>query len=346
MDWFLAEIPEPDQQFYQKAKNRQSQLTKPPGSMGELERIAERLAALQCSETPSVDRVWVSVFAADHGVAEESVSAFPQAVSVEMVKNFSVGGAAINVLSRYLQADFEVIDVGLIKPVVCRGVISDRAGEGTANFCKQAAMTELQLGKAMLAGKSAVIRAVQSGAELFIGGDMGIANTASAAALASALLNKKAAELTGAGTGLSAQQVEYKTRVIQSALDKHHSALESPLKILQYLGGFEIVALTGAFIHAAQRRLPVLVDGFIATAAALCAVKMNIAVKEWLFFAHCSHEKGHRLLLRELAVRPILDLDMRLGEGSGAAAAVPLMQIACRLHNEMATFEQAHITTE
>nr|WP_305910058.1 nicotinate-nucleotide--dimethylbenzimidazole phosphoribosyltransferase [Methylomarinum sp. Ch1-1]MDP4523008.1 nicotinate-nucleotide--dimethylbenzimidazole phosphoribosyltransferase [Methylomarinum sp. Ch1-1] len=311
-----------------------------------LEEIALRLAALQRSETPSVDHVWVSVFAADHGVAEESVSAFPQVVTTEMVRNFVNQGAAINVLSRYVRADFEVIDVGLIEAIDCQGVVVDRAGNGTANFSEQAAMTCEQLEKAMNAGKAAVTRALHQDARLFIGGEMGIANTTSATALAAALLAIDAVEITGAGTGLTEAQVEHKTEVVQSSLEKHQSVLESPLKILQYLGGFEIAALVGAYLYAAQQRLPVMVDGFIATVAALSAVSINPQVKDWLFFAHCSHEKGHRLVLRALEVRPILDLDMRLGEGSGAVAAVPLIQMACRLHNEMATFAQARITTE
>ena len=346
MDWLFSTIPAPDSLFYSKALARQTQLTKPPGSLGMMEEIAVRLAALQGTETPAVEKIWVTVFAADHGIAAESVSAFPQAVTAEMVRNFANGGAAVNVLSRYVQADFEVVDVGLIHEVDCAKIISDRAGNGTANFSRQAAMTEQQQTDALNAGRSAVVRALNQQAKLFIGGEMGIANTTSASAVAAALLKMDAAQLTGAGTGLTAGQIDHKTRVIEAALRKHKTSLESPLQIMQYLGGFEIVALTGAYLYAAQQRLPVMVDGFIATVGALCAVRINPDVKNWLFFAHCSHEQGHKRLLQALDARPILDLDMRLGEGSGALAAVPLIQMACRLHNEMATFTQAHITIE
>lgn len=346
MDWLNEAVPQPDASYYCAAMARQGQLTKPPGSLGILEEVAVRLAALQKCAAPAVQKVWVSVFAADHGVAEEGVSAFPQAVTAEMVRNFVNGGAAVNVLSRFIHADFEVIDVGVITPIDCDGVVMDRAGNGTANFCRQAAMNETQLAKALNAGKAAVQRALAGKADVFIGGEMGIANTTSATALASALLHIDAAELSGAGTGLNGAQIEYKSQVIQVALDTHESALETPLRILQTLGGFEIAALAGAYIYAAQRNLPVLVDGFIATAAALCAIRIKPQIKAWLFFAHCSHEQGHRLLLQALDARPLLDLDMRLGEGSGAVTAVPLMQMACRLHNEMATFADAQITTE
>lgn len=346
MDWLYKAIPQPDSRAHQQALFRQRQLTKPPGSLGLLETVAVRLASLQGHDKPSIEQVWMSVFAADHGIAAESVSAFPQAVTLAMVKNFVDGGAAVNVLSRCVGAELEIVDVGLASEPDCTGVISARAGHGTANFSKQAAMSEAQLKRAVLAGKEAVIRAVRHQADLFIGGEMGIANTTSASAVACALLNLSTTELTGAGTGLKRAQIEHKIRVVQAALQKHRSRLVSPVKILQFLGGFEIAALTGAYIHAGQQRLPVLVDGFIATVAAVAAVKLNPGVKDWLFFAHCSNEKGHRRLLQILRVRPLLDLSMRLGEGSGALAAVPLMLMACRLHNEMTTFEDAQIPTK
>ncbi len=344
MDWLFAAIPSPADDFLDKARDRQAQLTKPPGSLGRLEELALRLAGLQSTDTPSVNRVWVSVFAADHGIAEERVSAFPQVVTAEMVRNFASGGAAVNVLSRYVGATFEVIDVGLREAISLESVICRRAGDGTANFSRQPAMTETQLESALNAGKAAVERALNGQAELFVGGEMGIANTTSATAVACAMLKIQAAELTGAGTGLNPAQIDHKSRVIQDALVKHRTLLASPLAILQTLGGFEIAALVGAYVRAAQRRLPVMVDGFITTVAALCAVEVNPEVRAWLFFAHRSHEKGHRRLLAELGVQPMLDLEMRLGEGSGALAAVPLLQMACRLHNEMATFAEAKIT--
>jgi len=346
MNWLTNKIDLPDMDYYKKALVRQTQLTKPLGSLGFLEDIAVRLAAMQQTEQPSIDRVWVSVFAADHGIAEESVSAFPQAVTAEMVKNFANAGAAVNVLSRFVNADFEIIDVGLINAVDATGVITERVGNGTANFARQAAMTEAQMQTALTVGKSAVKRALKQGTQLFIAGEMGIANTTSASACAAALTDLSVEQLTGAGTGLNNEAIKHKAKVIENAISLHQPLLETPLKVLQCLGGFDIAALVGAYIYAAQQGLPVLIDGFIASVAALLAVKINPEIQSWFFYAHCSQEKGHQLILKQLKARPILNLNMRLGEGSGAVAAVPLLQMACKLHNEMATFEQAKITIQ
>lgn len=346
MDWVFNQVATPDHGFAQLAATRQTQLTKPPQALGLLEELAIRLAAMQQTERPGIERIWISVFAADHGIAAASVSAFPQAVTVEMVKNFANGGAAINVLARYLSAEFEVIDVGLLQTLDLSNVIVDKSGFGTANFLQQAAMTEAQLVHSLNAGKNAVQRAIEKQAQLFIGGEMGIANTTSASAVACALLQQSPQLLTGAGTGLDAAAISHKARVIEAALNKYQSFLDKPLSILQTLGGFEIAALVGAYVFAAQQQLPVLIDGFIATVASLVAIKINPAVQAWFIYAHQSQEKGHQLLLETLQVKPLLDLSMRLGEGSGAATAVPLLQMACHLHNEMATFAQAHITTE
>ena len=345
IDWLNHKVESPDEFFYKKALYKQTQLTKPPGSLGLLENIAVRLSSMQKTEHPSIERIWVSIFAADHGIAEESVSAFPQVGTTEMVKNFANKGAAVNVLSCFVKAEFEVIDVGLTTPIEQQGVISDRAGNGTENFAKQAAMTEAQMDVALAAGKSAVTRAIKHNTQLFIGGEMGIANTTSASAIAIALTGLSADQLTGAGTGLNAKDILHKSQVIQNAVTLHQQNLKTPLNALQYLGGFEIAALVGAYIFAAQQKLAILVDGFISSVAALLAVKINPQVKPWFFYAHQSQEKGHQFVLDHLNARPLLNLDMRLGEGSGAVTAVPLLQMACKLHNEMATFEQANITT-
>ena len=281
----------------------------------------------------------------DHGVAEEGVSAFPQAVTAEMVKNFAAGGAAVNVLARHANAYFEVIDVGLLQPVNLPDVIDQRAGAGTENFVNKPAMAPDQLRIALAAGEAAVQRAFNKQADAFIGGEMGIANTTSASAIAAALLNVSAGDITGAGTGLSAEQIAYKAALIDQALQLHRSALTTPVAILQCLGGFEIVALTGAYICAARHRLPVLVDGFISSVAALAAVRINQDCQNWFFYGHRSEEKGHKIVLEALGAEPILDLRMRLGEASGAVLALSILQMACRLHNEMATFNQANITT-
>jgi len=223
------------------------------------------------------------------------------------------------------------------------GIVAARAGEGTANFARAAAMTSGQLRVALTAGAAAVQRAIAAEAELFIGGEMGIGNSTSASALACALLGEKPERLAGPGTGLDAAGVRRKCAVIAAALARHDEHLNDPLEILRRLGGFEIAALAGAFLHAAAARLPVLVDGFIAGVAALLAVRLNPACADWLIFSHRSAEPGHALVLAALNAEPLLDLNLRLGEGSGAALAVPLLRAACALHNGMATFTEAGV---
>lgn len=327
------------------AEVRQQQLTKPPGALGQLESVAIRLAAMQGCEKPQIRQVFISVFAGDHGVAEENVSAFPQLVTAEMVKNFARGGAAISVLAKQLGATLEVINLGTaFETGELPGVLQCNLGKGTANFAKTAAMTESQLAAAMQVGGDSAERAAKEGAALYIGGEMGIANTTAAAALACALLRHTPQQLAGPGTGLDQAGVLHKAEVVARALQLHVAHLNEPLEILRRLGGFEIAALTGAFIGCAQRGIPVLVDGYITTAAALLAVRIQPGVTDWLLFAHRSAEPGHILMLDALKAEPLLQLGMRLGEGSGAAVAVPLIRLACSLHNDMATFAEAGVT--
>jgi nicotinate-nucleotide--dimethylbenzimidazole phosphoribosyltransferase len=261
-----------------------------------------------------------------------------------MVKNFARGGAAISVAARTLGAALEVINLG----TACEtgpldGVIRYELGPGTANFTLQAAMTEPQLAAALDAGRQAAERARLAGSQLFIGGEMGIANTTAATALACALLGTNPERLTGPGTGLDRTGVAHKARVIQRALARHDGRLDSPLEALRRLGGFEIAALTGAYLACAQLGLPLLVDGFISSTAALVAARLCPDAEPWFLFAHASAEPGHRTVLEALEARPLLDLGMRLGEGSGAAVAVPLLRMACALHNDMATFAEAGV---
>lgn len=323
---------------------RQSQLTKPPGALSQLEEIAVQLAAMQGSEKPTADKINIVVFAADHGIAVEGISAFPQAVTGEMIKNFAAGGAAINVIAKHLNAKLEVVNLGCVNdPGDLPGVVTCTLAAGTANASKQPAMTEQQLKDALNAGRDAVLRAQQH-CEIFIGGDMGIGNTTTSTAVSCALLGQPACTLVGPGTGLDSEGVAHKARIIQRALDLHSPNANNPLEVLRCLGGFEIAALTGAFITCAQEGLPVLVDGFIAGCAALVATRYAPGVRDWMIFGHCSAEPGHRRILEALDAKPLLDLGLRLGEGSGAAAAVPLVRLACSLHNEMATFAEAGVS--
>lgn len=342
--WWDQPIPEPDETVREQAAARQAELTKPPGSLGRLETLAVELAALQRRAQPAVDPLHVTVFAADHGVADEGVSAFPQAVTLEMVRNFARGGAAISVLARELGAQLEVVDLGTaVDGGEIEGVIHSRIRDGSHNFCWREAMSQTQGVAAFRAGRDAAARAAECDAGLFIGGEMGIANSTSATALAALLLQEDPAGLAGPGTGLDEMGVLRKVEVIRRALELHQSAAGQPIEAMRAVGGFEIAALSAAYVAAAQHGIPSLVDGFIASVAALVAVHRVPAVRPWLFHGHRSAEPGHARVLAALEAEPLLDLGMRLGEGSGAAVAVPLLRAACSLHNGMATFAEAGI---
>ncbi|ABI58163.1 nicotinate-nucleotide--dimethylbenzimidazole phosphoribosyltransferase [Alkalilimnicola ehrlichii MLHE-1] len=340
--WWHTPPPRPDTALAARARRRLDTLIKPPGSLGRLEALAATLAAQQGRPEPQVERVHISVFAADHGVCAEAISSVPQAVTAGMVRRFSAGDAAIAVLARQLGAGLEVINLGTLEPLpALPAVVDARLARGTANMRTGPAMDRETVAAALEEGRRAFRRA--GDCDLFIGGEMGIGNTTAAAALGGALLGL-GSELAGPGTGLDAAGVERKRAVIDQALHRHGPHLASPLEALRRVGGLEIAGLTGAFIAAAQARSPVLVDGFIATVAALTAVRLNPGVRDWLHFGHHSAEPGHTRLLQTLAAEGLLDLGMRLGEGTGAAAAVPLLRMACALYREMATFQEAGFT--
>lgn len=340
--WLFEPVAELSEQAQQAALQRQKQLTKPPGSLGVLESVAVRLAAMQQTECPTLEALHITVFAADHGVARTGVSAFPQSVTRQMISNFANGGAAISVAARQIQASFEVVNLGTVEPLpATEGVLDRTISAGTACFCNDAAMCDRQLSEALAQGASVIDQL--DNCQLFIGGEMGIGNTTAASALASALLEIEPVKLVGAGTGLDTKGVEYKARVIEHAHAFHQGQLTTPLAILRRLGGFEIAALCGAYIRAAQVGIPILVDGFICSVAALFAITLNPGCRDWMIFAHQSAEPGHQIILKAMNVEPLVSLQMRLGEASGAAITVPLLQLACALHAQMATFEQAGV---
>lgn len=342
--WWLNPCKPIDTQAVEQAQARQQQLTKPAGSLGRLESVAVQLAGLQGQVKPTLDQLWIAIFAGDHGVVAEGVSAFPQEVTGQMLHNFVSGGAAISVLARQLGASLEVVDLGTVTPSLnLPGVRHLNIGLGTANFVQGAAMTQAQGELALQAGRDSVQRAIAAGAQLFIGGEMGIGNTTAASALACALLDCPVVHLAGPGTGLNAAGVSHKARVIERALTLHSVQRGDALQTLLNLGGFEIAALVGAYLACAQEGVAVLVDGFICSVAALVAVRLNPACREWLLFGHRGAEPGHRHVLETLKAEPLLDLGLRLGEGSGAALAVPLLRLACDLHGQMATFAEAAV---
>ncbi|MDY7554547.1 nicotinate-nucleotide--dimethylbenzimidazole phosphoribosyltransferase [Pseudomonas veronii] len=342
--WWLNPCKASDASAYQHALARQQQLTKPAGSLGRLEALAVQLAGLQGQVKPAMEQVWIAIFAGDHGVVAEGVSAYPQAVTGQMLHNFVAGGAAISVLAQQLAAQLEVIDLGTVTPSLnLPGVRHLNIAAGTANFVNGPAMTEAQGRLALQAGRDSARRALASGAQLFIGGEMGIGNTTAASALACALLDCPVSDLTGPGTGLDAQGVSHKVAVIERALAVHAAQRGDALHTLFNLGGLEIAALVGAYLACAQDGIVVLVDGFICSVAALVATRLNPACREWLVFGHRGAEPGHRHVLHCLDAQPLLELGLRLGEGSGAALAVPLLRLACALHGQMATFAEAAV---
>ncbi len=344
LSWWEAPVQPLDVVAKGKAQARQQVLTKPAGSLATLEHLAVDLAAMQGRERPVVDSLWIAIFAGDHGVVAEGVSAYPQEVTGQMLRNFVNGGAAISVLARHLDAALEVIDLGTAVPLEpLPNVRHLNLGAGTFNFAQGPAMTPTQLYIALEAGRDSVRRAKASGAQLYIGGEMGIGNTTAASALASGMLGCAVHLIVGPGTGLDAAGVAHKVAVIEAALELHSAHLADPLALLQHLGGFEIAALVGAYIACAQEGLTVLVDGFICTVAALLAVRLNADCRQWLLFAHQGAEPGHHAVLEALQAEPLLQLGLRLGEGSGAALAVPLLQMACCLHSDMATFAEAAV---
>lgn len=346
-EWLKGDAKKTDALIADAARQRQQELTKPPGALGRLEDLAIELAAMQGRLKPELERIHISIFAADHGVAARGVSAFPQTVTTEMVRNFAAGGAAISVLARSIDAVLEVMNLGTVNdPGALPGVLDLRIAPGTRDFCQHEAMTEEELHRALNAGRQAAERARAREAGLFIGGEMGIGNTTAATAIACALLDKPVEDIVGPGTGLDHKGVLNKAEVIKIALQRHKPMLNEPLQALRVLGGFEIAGLVGAFVACARMGLPVLVDGFIAGAAALVADRLCPGARDWFIYAHASAEPGHQAMMAALDAKPLLDLGMRLGEGSGAAAAVPLLQLACRLHNDMATFAEAAVSAK
>jgi nicotinate-nucleotide--dimethylbenzimidazole phosphoribosyltransferase len=342
-DWVIQECPAVSTVHREAAMMRQGQLTKPTGALGRLETLAIELAGLQHADRPRAERVPIIVFAGDHGVAAQGVSAYPQEVTIAMMANFAGGGAAISVLARELGSSLEVVDAGTLAETTMPGVITDKPRRGTRDFSEQAALEAVELAFAFDCGRRAVARAAASSPDLLILGEMGIGNTTSAAAIAAALLGVSADKITGLGTGLNAAGRARKARLIDAAL-VHHRLKGAPAEhVLATVGGLEIAAICGAIIAAAQRRIPVLVDGFIVSVAALAAVRINPSCRPYLVFSHRSAEQGHRIVLEALDVRPLLDLDLRLGEGSGAALALPILRLACALHNRMATFAEAAV---
>lgn len=319
--------------------------TKPLGALGRLESLALQLGLILGTARPALQRPTVIVFAADHGVADAGVSAYPAEVTAQMVQNFLAGGAAINVFSRQHGIALEIVDAGMRVPLAAApGLVNCRIADGTRNFAVEPAMTAEQAAAAMTAGMARVLRHAQQGCNVIGFGEMGIANTSAAACLMQRLTGLPLEECIGRGTGLDDAGLARKREVLERALALHAGA-QAPLEVLATFGGFEIAMMAGAFLAAAASRMVILVDGFIASAALLVAQRLDPNVLQYCVFTHCSHERGHRALLQHFGAEPLLALDLRLGEGTGAALAWPLVASASAFLNEMATFSGAGVST-
>lgn len=317
--------------------------TKPLGSLGQLEVLAKQLGLIQKSTRPVVSKPAILVFAGDHGVVAEGVSAYPQSVTWQMVENFLANGAAINVFARQNGCELHVVDAGVNHDFGRRaGLISRKVGYGTRNFAVQPAMTREECSTAMRHGMD-LIGALKGNVVGF--GEMGIGNTSAAAALMHKLTAVPVASCVGAGAGLSEDGIAHKRDVIDRAVRLHAHA-EDPLEVLAAFGGFEIAMMAGAMLAAAERGMVLLIDGFIVTSALLVAARLQPAILDYCVFSHCSDEQGHRQMLESLKVRPLLQLGMRLGEGSACALALPLLHSAVNFLNEMATFDSAQVSRE
>ncbi|OVE74854.1 nicotinate-nucleotide--dimethylbenzimidazole phosphoribosyltransferase [bacterium E08(2017)] len=321
-------------------------LTKPRGSLGRLEEIAMQYCLVRNTSEPELPVKKIFCFAGDHGVAAEGVSAFPQEVTPQMVFNMLAGGAAINVFSRNAGADLAVVDIGVAAELSGDNLVSAKVKPGTDNIANGPAMSVEEAVAAVETGISLAQEAIENGYTLLGTGDMGIANTTPSTALYSAYLDIPVEDITGRGTGLNDEQLAHKTDIIKQALEVNKDRLTSPLDILAAIGGLEIAGICGLILGAAANNVPTVVDGFISTAGAVTSIMMKPEVRDYLFFSHVSQEKGHRAIVDHIKAKPILDLGLRLGEGTGGALAMSMIDASLKMYNEMATFSSAGVSEE
>lgn len=343
-NWWLDATAQLSASARQQAQAHQNQLTKPQGSLGRLENIAIELAAMQNQVKPQITKPHMLIFAADHGIVAQGVSAFPQSVTIAMLANFVSGGAAVATLCKQQGIALQVINCGTASNCEHLAQITHKPiMAGTHDFSQQAAMSSAQVLTALALGKEHVEQVHAQGCDFLMLGEMGIGNTSAASCLSALLLQQDVITLTGSGTGVAGDAFTHKQNILNASVNRAKALVNTPIQALEQVGGLEIAAIAGAYIRASQLGIPCFVDGFITTAAALLAVKLNPAVRAWLLFSHYSAEQGHGALLTALAAEPLLHLGMRLGEGSGAAVAYATVQQALTIHNNMATFAEAAV---
>ncbi len=330
----------------EKARARIDNLTKPLGSLGRMEDLAVQLAGINGDYFPGNNKKRVVVMAADHGVTEEGISAYPSEVTAQMVANFVAGGAAINVLARQFDVEVEVADVGVKVDTNLPGVKRVRIKAGTANFRRHPSMSRSETLQAIFAGIECAEEAAEGGIKVLATGEMGIGNTTASSAVMAALTGYETSLVVGRGTGLDDEKLRHKQEVVSGALELHKPDPSDPLGVLSLVGGLEIAALTGLILGAARRSIPIVVDGFISSTAALVAVKISPLAWHYMIPSHLSAESGHALLMDYLNLKPYLNMGMRLGEGTGAVLGMQLVEAAARITLEMATFEDANVSNK
>ncbi len=344
LEEILSAITPPDRELFTKAREKLDQMAIPRGSLGRLEECAQRVVAITGTMEPSVGEKTIVVFAGDHGVVEEGVSAFPQDVTTQMVANFIKGGAGINVLARHTGAQVLVVDMGIAGELDPQeGLLLKKIAYGTNNMRRGPAMTREQALVGILTGFSIADELKSHNTEIIGTGDMGIGNTTPSSAIAAVLTKGTAEEVTGRGTGVSDTILQRKIAVIKEAIDNNKPDPGDPLDVLSKVGGFELAGIAGLIIGSASCHIPVVIDGFISSAAALIAVSLNPTIGEYLFAAHQSVEPGHRLVLEALGQKPLLDLSMRLGEGTGAALGMSIVEAGVKVLREVLTFQEAGV---
>jgi len=340
----LEKIGPLDLSAMKKVQERLDQLTKPQGSLGRLEDLAVQLGGIRGEFFPPGTRKKVVIMAADHGVTQEGVSAYPSEVTAQMVANFVNGGAAINVLTRQGGIEVRIVDIGVASDLDLQEVTSVRIRPGTGNFAREKAMSRQDAEKAVLTGIDIAQEEIASGVQVLATGEMGIGNTTASSAVMAALTGYPPSMVVGRGTGLEDEKLAQKISIVEKALDFHKPDPKDPLGVLSKVGGLEIAGLAGLILGSAAYKCPVVIDGFISTIAALVAVKMNPLVLNYLVPSHLSQEPGHNLLLEYLELKPYLNLNMRLGEGTGAALAMHIVEASTRILQEMATFGEAGVS--
>lgn len=339
----ISNIAAPDAEAMQRARERQDQLTKPQGSLGILEELSIRLAGIQGRAQPQISKKVIIVMAGDHGVVAEGVSAFPQEVTPQMVANFAGGGAGINVLARHVGAEVRVVDIGVAVPVEIEGIVQKKVRPGTANMAEGPAMSREQAVASIEAGIEVAEAEIAAGADLLGTGDMGIGNTTPSSAILTVFSGAGMEQTVGRGTGIDTEALANKRDVVNRAIEVNRPDRNDGLDVLARVGGLEIGGLAGVILAAAAGRVPVVIDGFISGAAALVAASLCPGSRDYMIASHVSVEPGHKLMLEELGLKPMLFMDMRLGEGTGAALASSLVEASAKVLSEMATFGEAGV---